>query len=82
MQNLKVGSGFNYQSRVYLNAQNLQETPAYTSVDMLLGYNFNKVWLALNANNLTDKKFYSQVNGGRVVPAAGRNFIASLQYSF
>lgn len=82
MQNLKVGGGFNYQSKVYLNAQNLQETPAYTSVDMLLGYNFNKVSLALNANNLADKNFYSQVNGGRVVPAAGRNFIASLQYSF
>lgn len=82
MQNLKIGGGFNYQSKIYLNLQNLQETPSYTSVDMLIGYNFDNVSLSLNANNLTDEKFYSQVNGGRVVPAAGRNFIASLQYNF
>jgi len=38
--------------------------------------------LAVNGYNLTDKLYYAQVTGGRVVPAAGRSFVASLGISF
>ncbi len=79
---IEVGAGLSHQSEVYLNLQNLQVTPTYTSFDALVSYRFGDARLALNAYNLTDEEYYSQVNGGRVVPAAGRSFIASLNYSF
>jgi catecholate siderophore receptor len=82
LQGLELGAGLSYQSVVYLNQQNTQQAPAYTAFDALLGYRIAGVRLALNAYNLTDEKYYSQVNGGRVVPAAGRSFVASLNYSF
>lgn len=79
---IEVGLGLSQQSEVYLNLQNTQVTPSYSSFDALVSYRIGNARLALNAYNLTDEEYYSQVNGGRVVPAAGRSFIASLNYSF
>jgi catecholate siderophore receptor len=82
LQGFEIGMGLNHQSEVYLNLTNTQATPAYTALDGLLSYSFSNMRVALNAYNLTDEEYYSQVNGGRVVPAAGRSFVASLIYSF
>jgi catecholate siderophore receptor len=82
LQGLEMGAGLSHQSEVFLNLQNTQVTPSYTSFDALVSYRFSNMRVALNAYNLTDEEYYSQVNGGRVVPAAGRSFIASLNYSF
>jgi catecholate siderophore receptor len=82
LDGFEFGLGLNHQSEIYLNFANTQVTPSYTAIDGLLSYNFQNARIALNGYNLTDEKYYSQVNGGRVVPAAGRSFVASLMYSF
>ncbi len=82
LKGLQLGGGLTYQSKVFLNPENTQATPSYVSFDALLGYTIGNVRLAVNGYNLTDKRFYSQVNGGRVVPAAGRSFVASLGVAF
>ncbi|MEZ5708448.1 MAG: TonB-dependent siderophore receptor [Blastomonas sp.] len=82
LKGLEIGGGLTYQSKVFLSSQNDQVTPAYVVLDGLIAYNFDRFRLALNGNNLTDKLYYAQVNGGRVVPAAGRSFVLSFGMEF
>jgi catecholate siderophore receptor len=82
LKGLEIGGGMNYQSKVYLNPANTQEVPSYTSFDALVAYNFDKFRVAVNGYNLTDELYYAQVNGGRVVPAAGRTFVATVGVAF
>lgn len=82
LKGLQLGGGLVYQSKVFLNAENTQVTPSYVSFDALAAYTFGKVRLAVNGYNLTNKLYYSQVNQSRVVPAAGRSFVASLGVAF
>lgn len=82
LKGVELGVGATYQSKVYLNNTNTQVAPSYVAVDALVGYNFGRLRLAVNGYNLTDKRYYAQVNGGRVVPAAGRSVVASLGVSF
>lgn len=82
LKGVELGLGATYQSKVYLNNQNTQVAPSYVALDALVGYNFGKFRLAVNGYNLTDKRYYAQVNGGRVVPAAGRSVVASLGVAF
>jgi catecholate siderophore receptor len=82
LKGLEVGVGANVQSKVYLNNTNTQVVPGYASFDALLGYNFGKYRLAVNGYNLGDKLYYAQVNGGRVVPSAGRSVVVTLGASF
>jgi catecholate siderophore receptor len=82
LKGLQLGGGLTYQSKVFLNSENTQVTPSYVSYDALVAYSFGNFRLAVNGYNLSDKRFYSQVNGGRVVPAAGRSFVASLGIAF
>jgi len=72
LKGVEIGVGANYQSKVYANNANSQVVPAYASFDAMLGYSFGNYRVALNGYNLGDKLYYAQVNGGRVVPAAGR----------
>ena len=82
LKGLEIGGGLNYQSKVYLNNLNTQVAPSYVVFDALLGYSFSNYRIALNGYNLTDKRYYAQVNGGRVLPAAGRTFVASFGIAF
>ena len=82
LKGLQLGGGLTYQSKVFLNADNTQIAPSYMSYDALVAYTVGNFRVALNGYNLSDKRFYSQVNGGRVVPAAGRSFVASLGIAF
>lgn len=82
LKGFEAGAGANYQSKVFVNNANTQVTPAYTTFDALLGYSFDRFRLAINGYNLTDKLYYAQVNGNRVVPAAGRSFVASFGVAF
>ncbi|MET0180089.1 MAG: TonB-dependent siderophore receptor, partial [Novosphingobium sp.] len=83
LKGLEVGFGANYQSKVYVNNQNTQVAPSYFVVDALLGYTFDERFsVSLNGYNLTDKRYYAQVNGGRVVPAAGRSAVLTLGARF
>lgn len=82
LKGLQVGGGLTFQSKIFLNPENTQVTPSYISYDALLAYKFGNFRLAVNGYNLSDKRFYSQVNGGRVVPAAGRSLVASMGIAF
>lgn len=82
LKGLQLGGGMVHQSKVFLNAENTQVTPSYVTFDALIGYSFDKFRLAVNGYNLSDKRYYSQVNGGRVVPAAGRSVVASVGVAF
>jgi catecholate siderophore receptor len=82
LKGLELGFGANYQSKVYLNNPNTQVAPSYLVLDALLGYSFGRFSVALNAYNLTDMLYYAQVNGGRVVPAAGRSAVLTLGARF
>lgn len=79
---LEIGGGMNYQSKVYLNVDNSQVVPSYTSFDALVGYSFGNYRIAVNGYNLTDELYYAQVNGSRVVPAGGRAVVATLGVAF
>jgi catecholate siderophore receptor len=79
---LQVGGGVTYQDRVFLNAANNSQAPSYISLDGLVSYAFDRYRISVNAYNLTDEFYYSQVNGNRVVPAPGRSFVATLGVAF
>lgn len=82
LEGLELGGGVTYQSRVYLNPDNDEVAPSFVSVDALVAYNFDRFRLALNGYNLFDELYYSQVNNGRIVPAGGRAFVATLGVTF
>jgi catecholate siderophore receptor len=79
---LQVGGGVTYQDRVFLNSTNTSQTPSYISFDGLVSYAFDRYRISVNAYNLTDEFYYSQVNSNRVVPAPGRSFVATLGVAF
>lgn len=82
LKGLEIGGGMNYQSKVYVRPENTQAAPSYTTFDALVAYNFGQFRLAVNGYNLTDELYYAQVNSSRVVPAAGRAFVATLGVAF
>lgn len=82
LKGLEIGGGMNHQSKVYLNVDNSQVAPSYTTFDALVGYSFGNYRVAVNGYNLTDELYYAQVNSSRVVPAAGRAFVATLGIAF
>lgn len=79
---LQVGGGISYQDKVYLDTDNDGVSPGYTTFDGLVSYGFDRYRISLNAYNLTDELYYSQVHGNRVVPAPGRSFVATLGVAF
>jgi catecholate siderophore receptor len=82
LKGLEVGVGANYQTKVYLNNTNTQVAPSYATFDALIGYNFGNYRIAVNGYNLGDKLYYAQVNGGRVVPSAGRSVLVTFGANF
>ena len=75
---LEIGGGVTYQSEVFLNVQNNAVAPAYTTLDGLISYGWDRFRLSLNGYNLTDELYFAQVHGNRVTPGQGRTFIATL----
>ncbi len=78
LNGLEIGGGVTYQDDVWLNNTNTAAAPGYTTVDGLVSYAFDRYRISLNAYNLTDELYFSQVHGNRLTPAQGRTFIASL----
>ena len=78
----EFGGGVNYQSQVFLNSQNTQVVPSFAAFDAMVAYNFPNVRLSINGFNLGDKLYYANVNGGRVVPAAGRSYLLNASVKF
>jgi len=79
---LQVGGGVTYQDEVPLNPANTAFAPDYVTFDALVSYAVDRYRLSLNAYNLADELFYSQVHGNRLVPAAGRTVTATLGVAF
>ncbi len=82
LEGLQIGAGLTWQDKVYLDNDNETLSPAYVVFDALLAYNFSKYRLSVNAYNLGNKLYYSQVHSSRIVPAAGRSVVASLGVNF
>lgn len=81
---LKVGTAIKYNSDTnisywYGNA----EQKAYTVVDLMANYEIYKnLKLAINVNNVTDKKYYGSLIKPYVTYAEPRNIGVSLEYKF
>jgi catecholate siderophore receptor len=75
---LEIGGGLTYQDDVFLNVQNTAVSPDYVTFDAFVSYGWDRFRFSVNAYNLTDELYYSQVHGNRVTPAPARTVIATL----
>lgn len=74
LKGLKLGAGFNYSSKVYVNAANTMTFDPYAVANAMASYQFKTWKLQLNFNNIFDKTFYMYaVSTTGYVPEEGRN---------
>ena len=75
LKGLKLGAGFNYSSKVFVNAANTMTFDPYAIANAMISYSFKKHWkLQLNFNNIFDKTYYMYaVSTTGYVPEEGRN---------
>ena len=80
-----VGLGVVYQGDAYTSFNNTVKLPAYTRADGAIYYTFadGKTRLALNVENLFDKKYYATANSdNNISPGAPRNARLTLATAF
>ena len=82
LENLTIGGGVTYRSKVYTNNTNLSEVPSNLSLDGVITYQIEQYRIALNGYNLTNRLNYDQVFGSRALVAPGRTFILSAGVDF
>jgi catecholate siderophore receptor len=83
LEKWQIGGGPTYVSSRYNNAANAFRIPGHVLWDATLAYQLTKNFqLRLNAINLTNDLYYSQISGGHVVPGIGRTFIFSTSFKF
>jgi catecholate siderophore receptor len=83
LEKWQIGGGPTYVSSRYNNAANLARIPGHVLWDATLAYQLTKNFqLRLNAINLTNDLYYSNISGGHVVPGIGRTFIFSTSFKF
>lgn len=83
--NWGAGLGLVYQSAAFTTLDNVVELPAFTRADGALYYAFDggKTRLALNVENLFDKKYFPTADGNNnISPGAPRNARLALVWSF
>ncbi|WP_237181104.1 TonB-dependent receptor [Roseomonas haemaphysalidis] len=81
--NLTVGGGFTWRDKVFLNAANTAEAPANFSLDGVISHKINdNLRVQVNGYNLSDERNYGSLFGTRVLPAAGRTVLVSLNAEF
>ena len=74
LKGLKLGAGFNYSSKVYVNAANTMTFDPYAVANAMASYQFKTWKLQFNFNNIFDKTFYMYaVSTTGYVPEEGRN---------
>lgn len=74
LKGLKIGAGFNYNSKVYVNAANTMTFDPYAVANAMMSYSFKNWRLQLNMNNIFDKTYYMYaVSTTGYVPEEGRN---------
>lgn len=80
-----AGLGIVYQGASFTNVDNVVELPAFTRADGALYYTFNdgKARVALNVENLFDKKYFPTADGNNnISPGAPRNARLTLTVAF
>jgi catecholate siderophore receptor len=83
MDKWQIGGGPTYVSSRYNNADNTARIPGHVLWDATVAYRITeKLELRLNAINLTNQLYYSNISGGHVVPGGSRTFLftTSLNY--
>jgi iron complex outermembrane receptor protein len=78
-----MGGGVRYSSDRPGDFNDSFRVPAYTLVNAVLGYDFSKVKLRLNIDNVFDEYYISApLNQGRIYAGPGRDIKFSVGYSF
>jgi catecholate siderophore receptor len=80
-----AGLGVIYQGESFTSINNTVKIPAYTRVDAALFYAFNggRSRLALNVENVADRKYYPTVDGdNNISPGAPRNARLTYTHTF
>lgn len=82
LSGLKVGAGVRYVG-TSTNGVIEEKVPAYTLVDLMAKYDFNKHWVAqVNVSNLSNKKYISACDTYWCYMGEGRKVTANLTYKF
>lgn len=79
--NFRAGVGVRHNGRRWDGTDTLS-APAYTLLDFMIGYDFDRVRLQLNVNNAADKYFVATTEGGRSYLGAGRTVNLTAKYRF
>ncbi|MFK0090539.1 TonB-dependent siderophore receptor [Pseudomonas sp. NPDC090755] len=86
LENLRVGAGVNVQSASYVSEGDLDfSQPGYAVYNAFADYRLNEHWsVALNGNNLADKKYYSTIGTAEYANFYGdpRNFMLTLRGTY
>ena len=78
-----AGIGAVHQTRVFTSFTNQVELPAFTRVDGMLAWRFNRYRVALNGENLFDAGYYSTANGdNNISPGAPPSVQLTLRVMF
>jgi iron complex outermembrane receptor protein len=80
-RNFRAGAGLRYVGKRWDGTDTLS-APAYTLLDLMVGYDFERVRLQLNVTNATNEYYVATTNGGRAFLGAARNIVFSTKYRF
>lgn len=81
LKGLRLGIGFNYSSKAFVNTANTLEFDAYAIANAMISYNYKNWRLQMNLNNIFDKNYYmTAVNTVGFVPEEGRNVKFSVSF--
>lgn len=82
LEGLGIAGGFNFVTERNTFDENLQ-LPGYTVFDAAVSYDYSDFRLAVNFNNVFDKKHWiGGYNFGRLFPGSPRTVIATITYNF
>jgi catecholate siderophore receptor len=83
LEKWQVGGGPTYVGGRFANNQNTNRVDGYVRFDSTIAYQLTKnISLRLNAQNMTNKRFYESVHPSHVIPGAGRTFLGSASFQF
>ncbi|MNZ96486.1 putative TonB-dependent receptor BfrD precursor [compost metagenome] len=84
LQNFTVGGGTTYVDSQFGNTANDVEIPSYWRYDAMAAYKLSKnVDLQLNVQNLTDKRYFDQIQGRHMAHVApGRTALMGVNFHF
>lgn len=81
LSGLKIGVGFNYNSKAYVNAANTMWFDAYAIANAMASYKLKNWKLQVNLNNIFDKTYYTTaVSTTGFVPEQGRNVMFTASF--